>query len=381
MAYSFGDMMPSVCLTMIVKDEARVIRRCLDALKPFIDHALIIDKGSTDETPQLIAEVLPDATIEFSKFVSFQHNRTELLERARLAYPDADYHLMIDADDTWAPQEGFEWPELKEDLYHLEHRLGNLSWWRPQIMRANKPFGYGGVAHEKLECGEGFTVDRLEGVRIQCGSEGARRTKEPLKKYARVRMGGWAEEVWYSKYQIGRLREMLAHSTEEVLQAYLDAYTARPSRSEPMVAAASVCRRTRQRGLQLLHASVAIHIPYPKDDRLFVEWTAYDWRAWDEFAMACWHLGRLDDCLWANFRILCQSEDCPEERIVGNIASCSDPGEKLEELKTLWMVFRALPKNERNREGLDGVFDLTHGTADFYDQIMLAIEHGGGFPK
>lgn len=423
MAYSFCDMKPSICLTMIVKDEARVIRRCLDALKPFIDHALIIDTGSTDETPQLISEVLPNATVEFSEFVSFQHNRTELLERARIVYPDADYHLMIDADDTWVSQDGFEWPDLKEDLYHLEHRLGNLSWWRPQIMRANKPFRYGGVAHEKLECDEGFTVDRLEGVRIQCGSDGARRVNEPLKKYERVadqlqadhyenpqdkrtvfylaqsyrdslqrkkalyyyemraQMGGWPEEVWYSKYQIGRLREMLAFSTEEVLQAYLDAYVTRPGRSESMVAAASVCRRTRQRGLQLLHASAAIHIPYPTADRLFVEWTAYDWRAWDEFAMACWHLGRLDDCLWANFRILCQSENCPEDRIIGNIASCSAPGDSRDDLETLWRVFRELPQGERNTDGLDGVFEQVKGTAEFYDQITLAIEHGGGFPK
>lgn len=426
MAYSSGDMKQTVCLTMIVKDEARVIRRCLDALKPFIDHALIIDTGSTDETPRLISEVLPDATIEFSKFESFQHNRTELLERARLVYPDADYHLMIDADDTWVPQEGFEWPELKEDLYHLEHRLGNLSWWRPQILRASKPFRYGGVAHEKLECDVVFTADRLQGVRIQCGSDGARRVNEPLKKYERVadqlqadhfenpkdrrtvfylaqsyrdslqrkkalyyyemraEMGGWAEEVWYSKYQIGRLREMLGHRHADVLNAYLDAFTLRPGRSESMVAAASLCRRTRQRGLQLLHASAAIHIPYPKDDRLFVEWTAYDWRAWDEFAMACWHLNRFDDCLWANFRILCQSEDCPEERIISNIASCSRPGDKLDDLKAIWKAFRARPKSGRTVDGLLKVF-IEHTDNDdlvgFESAIYRAIEHGGGFPK
>ena len=420
-------MKPSICLTMIVKDEARVIRRCLDALKPFIDHALIIDTGSTDDTTQLISEVLPDATVGFSKFVSFQHNRTDLLLRAREAYPQADYHLMIDADDTWVAQDGFEWPELKEDLYHLEHRLGNLSWWRPQVIRADKPFYYGGVAHEQVDCAVGFTADRLEGVRIQCGSDGARRTNEPLKKYERVadqlqadhyenpqdkrtvfylaqsyrdslqrkkalyyyemraKMEGWAEEVWYSKYQIGRLREMLDYSTEEVLEAYLDAYTTHPGRSESLVAAASVCRRTKQRGLQLLHASAAIHIPYPTADRLFVEWTAYDWRAWDEFAMACWHLGRLDDCLWANFRILCQSEDCPEERIIGNIASCSNPGEKLDELKALWKMFRELPKSQRTADELSKMFlqhaDDIGGLEDFEGQIYVALESGGGFPK
>jgi len=422
-AYSSCAMKPSICLTMIVKDEARVIRRCLDALKPFIDHALIIDTGSTDDTTQLISEVLPDATVGFSKFVSFQHNRTELLLRAREACPQADYHLMIDADDTWVAQDGFEWPELKEDLYHLEHRLGNLSWWRPQVIRADKPFYYGGVAHEQVDCAVGFTADRLEGVRIQCGSDGARRTNEPLKKYERVaeqlqedhfenpgntrtvfylaqsyrdslqrkkalyyyemraKMEGWAEEVWYSKYQIGRLREMLDYSTEEVLEAYLDAYTTHPGRSESLVAAASVCRRTKQRGLQLLHAAAAIHIPYPKEDRLFVEWPVYSWGAWDEFAMACWHLGRLEGCLWANFQILKNGEGYPESRILDNITHCSRPGDKFDALRSLWEDFVSSPEAERTEGWLADLFVGRDDIVEFEDTVLQVLLKGGGFPQ
>ncbi len=423
MAYSFCDMKPSVCLTMIVKDEARVIRRCLDALKPFIDHALIIDTGSTDETPQLISEVLPDATVEFSKFVSFQHNRTELLEHARLAYPDADFHLMIDADDLWVPGPDFEWPELEDDAYHIEHRLGSLAWWRPQIFRASKPFYYGGVAHEALACDVPFTAERLYGVRVQCGSDGARRIKEPLKKYERVaaqlqkdhyenpqnrrtvfylaqsyrdclerkkalyyytmrsEMGGWGEEVWYSKYQIGRMREMLAFSTDDILSAYLDAFRHRPGRSEPMVAAASMCRRTKQIALQLLHSSTAIHIPYPKNDRLFVEWTAYSWRAWDEFAMACWHMGRMNDAIWANFQILKHGEGHPEKRILDNITHCSKPGDKFEVLRELWVRFAGVAEADRTESWVADLFVGRQEVEEFEEQIMLAITKGGGFPQ
>lgn len=417
-------MSHSVCLTMIVKDEAHVIGRCLGALKPHIDHAVIIDTGSSDNTIEIIKEVLPDAAIGHSEFVSFRHNRTELLEKARLAYPDADYHLMIDADDTWVPEDGFEWPELKDDAYMLKHRLGGLQWWRPQVFRANKPFRYGGAAHEALECPEPYTVDRLDGVLIRCGSDGARRTKEPLKKYERVAaqlqadheenpknprtvfylaqsyrdclqrekaleyyelratMGHWAEEVWYAKYQVGRMREFLGFPRDEVLSAYLDAYLYRPIRSESLVAAASLCRRTKHRGLQLLHAATAIHIPQPHKDRLFVEWQVYDWQAWDEFAMACWHLNRFQDALWANFQILCQSEACPEDRIIANIAHCSQPGDKLESLKGFWKEFRALPQHERVLDRVIQLFqEYPHHLMEFYEGICTAIEHGGGFPK
>lgn len=39
---------PTLVLTMIVKDEAPVIERCLTAILPLIDVWCIVDTGSTD---------------------------------------------------------------------------------------------------------------------------------------------------------------------------------------------------------------------------------------------------------------------------------------------------------------------------------------------
>ena len=39
-----------ICLNMIVKNEAHVIRRCLDSVRPHITHWVIVDTGSTDRT-------------------------------------------------------------------------------------------------------------------------------------------------------------------------------------------------------------------------------------------------------------------------------------------------------------------------------------------
>ena len=131
----------------------------------------------------------------------------------------------------------------------------------------------------------------------------------------------------------------------------------------------------------MLHAATGLHIPKPVNDRLFVEWQCYDWRAWDEFAMACWHQNRLSDALWANFRILCQSQACPEERIIGNISHCSRPGPKLEALKDFWRQFRKLPRSERNPSGLRELFSFSADVREFEGNIYEAIENGGGFPK
>jgi len=50
--------MTSVCLSMIVKNEAPVIRRCLASVHPILSHWLIVDTGSTDGTQAIVREAM-----------------------------------------------------------------------------------------------------------------------------------------------------------------------------------------------------------------------------------------------------------------------------------------------------------------------------------
>jgi tetratricopeptide (TPR) repeat protein len=250
-------------------------------------------------------------------------------------------------------------------------------------------------------------------------SDGARRTKEPLKKYERVAgilekdyeenpnnrrtvfylaqsyrdslqreksltfyqkragMGGWAEEVWYSKYQIGRLKEMLGHDARDILDAYLAAYLYRPHRAEPLTAAASVCRRTRQHALAFMHAATAIQIPDPENDRLFVDWWTYAWRSWDEYAMACWNLKWMDKAIWANYQILLHppEDGYPVSRIIKNITHCCRPAERFDALHAVWSAFMALPTSHKNWNTLNGLL-MQAGLNEFIDKIHGAIMEG-----
>src|SRR5271154_6929613 len=109
----------TICLNMIVKDEAPVIRRCLDSVRPFIDHWVIVDTGSSDGTQDIIRNHLKDLPGELIErpWVDFAHNRSEALAAAR---NKANYVLVIDADETLEADPGFAMPPLDLEPYNLE---------------------------------------------------------------------------------------------------------------------------------------------------------------------------------------------------------------------------------------------------------------------
>src|SRR2546423_765429 len=90
---------PSICLAMIVRDEAAVIERCVDSVRDHIDTWVICDTGSVDGTQDAIRRTLADLPGELHErpWVDFGHNRTELM---RLARGKADYLFLLDADWT-----------------------------------------------------------------------------------------------------------------------------------------------------------------------------------------------------------------------------------------------------------------------------------------
>ncbi len=88
----------TLCLNMIVKNEAHVIERALASVKPFIDYWVIVDTGSTDGTQEVIKAYFQDIPGELYErpWKNFGYNRTEALELAR---NKGDYLVIVDADD------------------------------------------------------------------------------------------------------------------------------------------------------------------------------------------------------------------------------------------------------------------------------------------
>lgn len=353
-------MPPTICLNMIVRDEAAVIERCLASVRPFIDHWVIVDTGSLDDTPQRIQAALAGipGELHHRPWRNFGHNRGEALDLAR---DKADYLLFIDADETLGAKTGMRWPKLTEAAYSLEARFGEMSYDRVSMIATRLPWRWQGVLHEYLDAGQVVAQPRVPGFWLQIRPDGAR-SQDPKKfekdaalleaalreepqnaRYAfylaqsyrdsgqlakarqgyeeRAAMGGWEEEVWYSLYQVARLSELLGENKTTVVAAYLRAYSARPSRAETLVSLARYHRLQLDWPPAYLFSKAAAELPL-SGDRLFVERPAYGWSCQDELALAAFYTGRFEQAskLW---REMLRGTEMPRSevaRIEGNMS-------------------------------------------------------------
>jgi len=328
----------TLCLNMIVKDEAHVIRRCLESVRPIIDTWVIVDTGSTDGTQDLIREIFDDLPGELHErpWQDFGHNRSEAIN---LAAGKADYLFFIDADDSLAVPEGYVLPELTADAYDLEFHHGSIRYRRTCVVRNDLGWRFEGVLHEYPTCGRTTVPEHLLDLVIEFGADGNRSRQDQVTKYAadaavlekgllaepeneryafylaqsyrdsqqlpkalaayerRAKMGGFDQEVYWSLLQAGRIARGLGHPPAEVIDRLLRAHDARPSRVEALGELAVLCREAGDRWASgLMFAEAGLATP-PSQDVLFVEPEWHQWRLLDERAIALYWVGRYQESL------------------------------------------------------------------------------------
>ncbi|MFS4516519.1 glycosyltransferase, partial [Delftia tsuruhatensis] len=235
-----------ICLNMIVKNEAPVIARCLASVKPWVDHWVIVDTGSSDGTQDLVRQCMEGVpgSLHERPWVDFAHNRNEALELAR---PHGDYLLFIDADEQLRVPEGFAWPALEADGCMLSCHMAGTEYQRNALIATRVDWRWEGVLHEYLTAPAHQAWQMLAGPYIDVSHDGARardpqtylrdiavlekavreqpgntrnvfylaqshrdagQIESSLQWYRqRAAMGGWAEEQWFALFQIGVLLE------------------------------------------------------------------------------------------------------------------------------------------------------------------------------
>ena len=100
---------PRISLCMIVKDEAEMLPRCLEAVSPFVDEMIIVDTGSTDGTPE-IAEGYGAKVVHEPWRQSFAAARNRSIEEA-----SGDWLIILDADEVLSPDAGRSLREISKD--------------------------------------------------------------------------------------------------------------------------------------------------------------------------------------------------------------------------------------------------------------------------
>lgn len=235
---------PTLCLSMIVKNESKIIIRLLQSVIDIIDCYCICDTGSTDDTISVINNFFKDKKI-YGKiieipFQNFSYNRNLLLEHSKNI---ADYILLLDADMVLKINNFDKNTLLCADGFHIFQGNEKFLYKNVRIIKNNRVFKYFGVTHEYIDVPDNMTIydipknilfiddigdggckaDKFERD-IRLLTDGI--SKEPnnsryyfylansyydLQKYEnalllyekRIKMGGWIEEVWYSYYRSG----------------------------------------------------------------------------------------------------------------------------------------------------------------------------------
>ena len=370
------DKQPSICLVMIVKNESKVIRRCIDSVKDYINHWVIVDTGSTDGTQTLIKEIMEEygipGELHERPWVDFGYNRTESLKYSE---GKSDYRLIIDADDVLAVEEGVNpFLNLTEDAYKIKIRLNSLAYYRTQLVRGNQNWKYVGVLHEYISGPTDITVSEefLEGVEMHASVSGHNRDIKGKDKYyndaliferailttpkedlpidlerryvfymaqsyrdagmnersieayqRRVDLGGWAEEVYISKYWIARQKQILERSDEEVIDAYLKAWEYRPNRLESLYHLIKFLGSRKRYALAFALSSVGMKTG-PCSDILFVEDDIWKWRMPDEYSVLAYYNGNSEEAyrttdIIINSKVFAGINKSDQDRIIKNM--------------------------------------------------------------
>jgi GR25 family glycosyltransferase involved in LPS biosynthesis len=187
-----------ICLNMIVKDEAHVIRGTLEKLVKQITFSywVICDTGSTDDTREIIKNFFKEQNIPGEllqhEWRDFGHNRTLALQGA---YKKADYIFVFDADDTIHGT--LKIPKLTHDFYKLKFGSG-FTYYRPLLVTGHKKTKFVGVLHEYLSLEQGSPTEGIvEGnYYIDSGKTGSRsQDKDKYLKDALILKTAYQKEV------------------------------------------------------------------------------------------------------------------------------------------------------------------------------------------
>jgi glycosyltransferase involved in cell wall biosynthesis len=315
--------LPKMCLCMIVKNEAHVIKETLNNMLKYIDYWVISDTGSTDGTQEIIKDFfkqkkIPGELVE-NEWKNFGHNRTLAFEAA---YKKSEYVWVIDADDLIVGN--LILPKLNKDMYLLNYGNKDFSYARTQIFNNQLKWCYRGVLHEFSKCldkekptsfkieGDYFVDSRRLGDRNKdtqkylkdgnllieaiennidpdlhgryyfYAAQSFRDYKDLEKaiKYYKIRTekDGWHEELYVSYMELGLAMIEKKYKIEEIKEAFMNGFKVLPRRAECLYFLAKYYFENKKIEDAYKTCKIASKIIYPIDLVLFIKKDIHDYK-------------------------------------------------------------------------------------------------------
>jgi tetratricopeptide (TPR) repeat protein len=321
--------MRNVRLICIARNEEHKLPALAEAVLPLIDSwCIVVDNRTTDDTVRVANELfghLPGAC-HISKLTEENFNfgaaRNECMNLAR---EEGVYLLLLDVD---SPCIGKLPEELDAPAYICDVRDEHAwAWKMPLLVRSDAAGPWHMPAHEFIELtcdhseivyltdvyikrsGAGadkkrlqWTADTLEKFAQEDGPFQSRaryflantlysldRTDDALEAYiARACMDGEPEETFFSLYQAGLI--LISQNSMKACRAFMDAWSLRPHRWEPLFRLAGIANQLGNHELALMFANQGLLLT-PTTDQQFVERWIEQWGMEMQWAIAGHHLG------------------------------------------------------------------------------------------
>ena len=213
--------MITISLCMIVKNEEKVLARCLDSLKGLMDEIIIVDTGSTDRTKE-IAAGYTDKIYDFEWVDDFSAARNFSFSKAT-----SEYIYSADADEVLSPENYERFAALKQTLlpeieivqmkYGNQLQFGTVynfdEEYRPKLFKRKRDFVWEEAIHETVRLAPiVFDSDIVI-------------THMPHESHAKRDLQNFRKQIAAGKRLSPRLQDMyarelyLAKDTEELLAA------------------------------------------------------------------------------------------------------------------------------------------------------------------
>ena len=331
--------MTTLTLIMIVKNESKIITRCFDSLKPYIDYIVISDTGSTDNTVELIETYLEKNEIKgkvyHDEWKNFGYNRSksvtngqDWLEKEKIDQKK-NYFITIDADMLLVFN-NFDKSVLdQKDSWTLVQKNESIKYHNLRLFRSDLPFTCLGVTHEYWGCDGNPSKGDLKTIYINdIGDGGAKADKfkrdisllvkgiedEPNnyryyfylgQSYScigehhnaitwynkRIESGGWNEEIFISYLKLGELHMSIGED-EKAINKWIMGFETLPERNETLYKICNYYRLKGKNHSSLLFLKKGISIPYPKNCVLFIEYPTYEYKFIEELSIIGYYTNR-----------------------------------------------------------------------------------------